>query len=244
MRYDELMSKLFGFSVPTYYNWKKEKRAIIDLIEQSFSTQQIEDFLELGSFLCKPELLINEYNNKVLKFIDLIGISYTIMDSCGNNALEEGEKFLDVLTYTMKNFDSPSCECKTPYILKCMQRYYDDYKDLYNVNSWNLEEYNSEINELNLNNIEFNSLFCNDFKDLVYYAMSYKIKSFDLVLRFYLKYLFFNQKEKVNEIYEKIKPIYQNKKNNLYYDNMWYQDEKDVILIFNYELFKELVLTN
>ena len=79
---------------------------------------------------------------------------------------------------------------------------------------------------------------------LINYAMSYKIKSFDLVLRFYLKYLFFNQKEKVNEIYEKIKPIYQNKKDNLYYDNMWYQDEKDVILIFNYELFKELVLTN
>lgn len=244
MRYDELMSKLFGFSIPTYYNWKKEQRPIVDLIEQSFSTQQIESFLELRSFLCKPQLLINEYNNKVLKFIDILGITDKIMGYCGDNGWDEGEKFLNILTYTLKNFDSSLYECKPQYILKSMQRDYDDYKDLYQVNSWNLEEFSSEIEELELNNINFDSLFYNDFKDLVYYAMSYKIKYFHYVLRFYLKYVFFNQKEKVDEIYEKINPIYQNKKNNLYYNNIRNQDEKDYMVILNYELFKELVLTN
>lgn len=243
MRYDELMSKLFGFSVPTYYNWKKEKRAIIDLIEQSFSTQQIEDFLELGSFLCKPELLINEYNNRVLKFIDIIGITHTIIDMSGSS--EEGEKFLNVLVYTTKNFDFGAHEYKAKNINIYMQRYYDDYKNLYNVNSRDLEDFTSEISELKLDNtIDFIDLFFNDFKELIYFAMRYKIKYFDLVLKFYLKYIYFNEKNKVNEIYERIEPVYQNKKDNLYYNNIYNNKEEDFILIFDYELFKKLVLIN
>lgn len=240
MRYDELMSKLFGFSVPTYYNWKKEKRAIIDLIEQSFSTQQIESFLEFENFLCEPKMLIEENSKKALKFIDIIGIT-SIEES---HSFEFGEKFLNVLVYIAKTWDFVD-EANPASIKKYMQRYFDDYRNLYNVNSWDLEHYTSYIDDLKFeDDINFDSLFHHDFKELIYYAINYEIKYFNFVLVFYLKFVYFNEKEKVNEIYEKIKPIYQNKKNNLYYDNMWYQEEKDVILIFNYELFKELVLAN
>jgi hypothetical protein len=252
MRYDELMSKLFGFSVPTYYNWKKENRPIINLIEQSFSVQQIENFLEFGNFLCRPELLINECNNKILKFIDMIGIATnTLRDLYGHYDVEDAEKFLDVLVYTTKNYEVGLDSYKPRYIKKYMQRYYDEYKDLYDVSSRDLQEYNCVIDDLEFdNNINFDSLMDNDFKNLVYYAMNYKIKYFDLVLIFYLKYVYFNQKEKINQIYNKIKPTYQDKRDNvyynsiLYYDNTFFKDEKNITLIFNYELFKELVLSN
>jgi len=46
MKTDELMSKLFGFSIPTYYNWKKENRPIIKLINKYLSNEEIIEFLE------------------------------------------------------------------------------------------------------------------------------------------------------------------------------------------------------
>jgi hypothetical protein len=46
MKKDELYSQLFGFSIPTYYNWSREKRPIINLVNKYFNVQQIEEFLK------------------------------------------------------------------------------------------------------------------------------------------------------------------------------------------------------
>jgi len=51
MRIEQLMSKLFGFSTQTYFNWKKDsmsKRPIITLLEKYFSKEELEEFLETG----------------------------------------------------------------------------------------------------------------------------------------------------------------------------------------------------
>lgn len=47
MRIEFLMSKLFGYSTQTYFNWKKEmdKRPILLLIEKYFSKEELETFL-------------------------------------------------------------------------------------------------------------------------------------------------------------------------------------------------------
>ena len=71
MKYDELMSKLFGFSVPTYYNWKKENRPIINFIN-SFSNVQIEEFLESGTFLFNPRTLLFQYEKIIMGFVNVI----------------------------------------------------------------------------------------------------------------------------------------------------------------------------
>nr|WP_321268456.1 hypothetical protein [uncultured Sulfurimonas sp.] len=50
MKIEILMSKLFGFSTQTYFNWKKEeeKRPIITLINRYFDKKELIEFLESG----------------------------------------------------------------------------------------------------------------------------------------------------------------------------------------------------
>lgn len=46
MKKDEIFSKLTGSSIPTYYNWKREERLLINFIEKY--QDDIEEFLETG----------------------------------------------------------------------------------------------------------------------------------------------------------------------------------------------------
>lgn len=48
MRIEQLMSKLFGFSTQTYFNWKKEQRPILALLTKYISKNELEEFLETG----------------------------------------------------------------------------------------------------------------------------------------------------------------------------------------------------
>lgn len=48
MNNNELMSKLFGFSAPTYFRWKKQNRPIIKLIEK-FSEEELIEYLNTGN---------------------------------------------------------------------------------------------------------------------------------------------------------------------------------------------------
>lgn len=56
MKKDAIVSKIIGSSVPTYYNWKREQRPIINLLEKYFSKEELEEFLQ------------NEKINKFEKF--------------------------------------------------------------------------------------------------------------------------------------------------------------------------------
>ena len=48
MKKETTWCKLFSFSIPTYYNWKREKRPIVGLLEIYFSIKDLNDFLEKG----------------------------------------------------------------------------------------------------------------------------------------------------------------------------------------------------
>ncbi|WP_026804525.1 hypothetical protein ACN2EN_07320 [Aliarcobacter lanthieri] len=49
MTKEMIMTKLFEFSAPTYYKWKKQdKRKIIDLIEYAFTDEELIEFLNTG----------------------------------------------------------------------------------------------------------------------------------------------------------------------------------------------------
>lgn len=48
MRIEQLMSKLFGYSAQTYFNWKKDKdttRPIMNLMDKYFTKEELEEFL-------------------------------------------------------------------------------------------------------------------------------------------------------------------------------------------------------
>ncbi len=59
MKHDEIMTKLFDISRPTYYKWKKEKRPIVIFIEKYFSDEEILEFLKFDSIeqldICKKK---------------------------------------------------------------------------------------------------------------------------------------------------------------------------------------------
>lgn len=80
MNNNELMSKLFGFSAPTYFRWKKEKRPIIDLIEKFFSKEELEEFLKTGE-ISKLEKVKNA-NNQIDNINDLLidNAKYTVKE--------------------------------------------------------------------------------------------------------------------------------------------------------------------
>lgn len=52
MRIEQLMSKLFGYSAQTYFNWKRDKdtaRPIMNLMNKYFTKEELEEFLETGT---------------------------------------------------------------------------------------------------------------------------------------------------------------------------------------------------
>lgn len=70
MKYDEIICKLFGFSVPTYYNWKKDNRPIIKLIDKYFTANELLEFID-KSEISKYELFSSLEYNIVDEYIDL-----------------------------------------------------------------------------------------------------------------------------------------------------------------------------
>ncbi|MGD9553116.1 MAG: hypothetical protein AB7D96_05435 [Arcobacteraceae bacterium] len=74
MNNNEIMSQLFGFSAPTYFRWKKEKRLIINLLEKFFSKEDLEEFLQTGEIE-----RLEQDNTKTNKIddINVILIDYT-----------------------------------------------------------------------------------------------------------------------------------------------------------------------
>lgn len=48
MKKEEVYTKLFSFSAPTFYNWQRENRPIILLLEKYFSKEELEEFLLKG----------------------------------------------------------------------------------------------------------------------------------------------------------------------------------------------------
>lgn len=68
MKIELLMSKLFGFSPQTYFNWKRDedKRPIIGLLGKYFCKKDLEEFLQTGKIQKFDNLLTIQ--SKVIKF--------------------------------------------------------------------------------------------------------------------------------------------------------------------------------
>lgn len=70
MNKDKLMCKVFGFSSPTYFRWKKENRVIIKLLEKYFTDEELKEFLESGRISSKEEDLKQDIKSYIDEQID------------------------------------------------------------------------------------------------------------------------------------------------------------------------------
>ncbi|MDY0402417.1 hypothetical protein [Sulfurovum sp.] len=70
---NDVYSKLFGFNTSTYYRWKEGKRPIIDLIENTFTLNELNDWLEnkkISKFeILKEQEVVIQY--AAIKYLNL-----------------------------------------------------------------------------------------------------------------------------------------------------------------------------
>ncbi|MDN5125548.1 hypothetical protein PJV95_04725 [Aliarcobacter butzleri] len=76
----EIYMNLFDVSINTYYNWKKENRPIINLLDKYFSKEDLEEFLKTGE-ISKLEKVKNT-NNQIDNINDLLidNAKYTVKE--------------------------------------------------------------------------------------------------------------------------------------------------------------------
>ena len=90
--YKVLASKILGCNLASYYNWDKQNRPIIKLLEKYYSIEDLKEFLEKGE--------ITKYNN-LLKIQDIV-----LVDS--------SQKYINTF---LQNTQSNSIKFASPYFL-------------------------------------------------------------------------------------------------------------------------------
>lgn len=78
MNFKEIIEKLFGFSAPTWYRWKKEQRLIVDLMDKYFEEKNLEEFINTGKInkFEQQEAFLSFLNNLKKQYFDFIRIKF------------------------------------------------------------------------------------------------------------------------------------------------------------------------
>lgn len=92
MKTKDLIEKLFGYTEATYYNWKREDRPIIKLV-QYLGHEAMEEFLETGK-IKKYETF--EENKKLDEFV-----LYSMIDKITKKAIRQGTKLKEIINYSL-----------------------------------------------------------------------------------------------------------------------------------------------
>lgn len=96
----EIYMNLFNVSINTYYNWKKEDRPIINLLDKYFSKEDLEEFLKTGEItkLEKVKTTSNQFDYINDLLID--NAKYTLKEKL--NKVFESSMLEMIYTYLSK----------------------------------------------------------------------------------------------------------------------------------------------
>ncbi|MCK9477734.1 MAG: hypothetical protein M0R46_17615 [Candidatus Muirbacterium halophilum] len=113
MDFKTLMTELFGFSAPTFYNWKKENRPIISLVNKYFNEENIEEFLETGKIAKYENMdmlnrLFSSYRDSYFQFINNY---FTNINNLNDYLLVYYFKYLFFIKNNFRRFE----KIKTPF---------------------------------------------------------------------------------------------------------------------------------
>lgn len=70
MKREEIYMKIFGFSRPTYYLWKRKGIAAIKIIEDNFTDEELITYLENQENIPNVELNLNQKFQQLVERID------------------------------------------------------------------------------------------------------------------------------------------------------------------------------
>lgn len=92
MKTKDLIEKLFGYTEATYYNWKREDRPIIKLV-QYLGHEAMEEFLETGKI---KKYETSEDNEKLDEFV-----LYTVIEKIIKKSIRQGTKLKEIINYSL-----------------------------------------------------------------------------------------------------------------------------------------------
>ncbi|MDD2448454.1 MAG: hypothetical protein PHS42_03700 [Sulfurimonas sp.] len=185
MKIELLMSRLFGFSPQTYFNWKKDenKRPIIKLLSMYTNKIELEEFLETGKIdkfekLNLSDNYINGLFQRWLKPYDSLvfeKILYFYFDEFAVNFMkfdEEGELTDDSICYKYNNYNYGGVQPIELFISFVL-----DY------------QYNDDINNIILEYAEDDFINMKNYRTKLLYAVSNEItfEEFNFILEYKYK---------------------------------------------------------
>ncbi|ARU47245.1 hypothetical protein [Sulfurospirillum diekertiae] len=130
MTHKEVMAKLFDFNATTYYAWKKQNRPIITLLDQYFSKEDIEEFLEFGSIEKFGFLEFIDYTYKEAAFVSIL----SALANLGHVFHSNIDDYIDYLAYAL-SYDSgyvQSLETRQEFLAIFIYAY-DSYKGYFTI---------------------------------------------------------------------------------------------------------------
>lgn len=165
MKIEQIMSKCFGFSPQTYFNWKKEenKRPIITLISKYLSKKEILEFLETGK-ITKLELLNGYYSTLAYTGMQYINIFKKRLTSIGDVVNKDFmDLYFNTLVFAKDDISKQSVfkpftisKATMVYLSKCNTLYRPQNNELVpklEAGFERLEEFDCYTNQFLLSNI-------------------------------------------------------------------------------------------
>ena len=144
MTKEQIMVELFEFSAPTFYKWtKKEKRKIFDLLNYSFTLEELEEFITSGK-IQKIEIINNNQAliNKIKEFKEQLVkrtnsfIAQNVLNKLKDHYIKNDSKIdMEILKFELLNLNNY-------YFIECA-----DEEFLDKLNDFDTR-YNSDTNSL------------------------------------------------------------------------------------------------
>lgn len=224
---------MFGWgSANTYYNWKKEKRPVISLLEKYFTKEDLEEFLEYGTIERYEFSYLKDFEKRASEFAPFLASLVQVHEKSG----DEPEIVIDYFAYaTYEGLDRLIGNSSKQAYGEILIRAYDEYKKNKDFSSWLLGEllYNFNNHYPEYEGYEETIWFFieNNFLPLVKICSKYYPQYIDLVIKFCIKFNLYKYNKYLNfeDIYIKTTNI------NLEYD----QDLGSLKFKLNYEKFKK-----
>lgn len=213
----QIFSELLEISEKSVYRWRqKDHTRLLDLLDQYFTKEDLQEFLEYGTIEKLEFANFQNYLYQASEFIFVLSELYKTAESI----LKDPDMYIDYLAYALSNGDYSSLENKRDF-LQIFVCSYDNYR-LKNP-SFNSNDLGESLKQIELyfpqreGYLEIIAYFMyTDFIPFVKACKMYRPKYINLAMQCCIKYILYKYKSACNyeNIYQKFHISFDNKIND------------------------------
>ena len=128
MKEEEIYIKLFQFSRPTYYKWKRENVPVIALLEKYFSKEELQEFLQTGSIQKQENMQkLNILQKKEEIDKNLFNFKLMMLSNSGKQLM------IDQLNYCIQNNENFNIIFASEYYQNQFQQFWKQTLSLFGI---------------------------------------------------------------------------------------------------------------